>query len=179
MNRYQARRSLVGMTQKGEGVQSLPLSQLDGLYTDRSPRLQPTPNSNTTSPATVATRSPNFLPQLQGGTNSPNFAPLAQQQQPVQQQQQQPPPPQMRSPQQHRQSFGQMQAPQRPNIVTTHANAGSMSSTGGQTSGGLTPSANASAGSQTYYPSSFQNHMDQLGKLSHLVLRHSALFVLC
>lgn len=144
MNRHQqARRSIVGMPQKVDGVQALSLVQPDG----RSPLSQPTPASHISSPSTTATKSPNFLPQP-GAIQSPNFGPIAHQQhmRPAQQQQQPP-----------RSQFAQ--PPQRPSILTHHQASGSSNGSGVAVHNGANTSQNS------YYPSPFQSHMDQLGKL--------------
>ncbi|KAJ9668278.1 hypothetical protein H2201_001708 [Coniosporium apollinis] len=109
MNRQQARRSLVGMPPKVEGVQGAPFAHPEGLLSSRSPHSQPTPTSSGSSPSTAATQSPNFVPQ---GV-SPNIGPVGQQ-------------PHLR-PQQPRTQLAPLQRgpPQRPSVVTSHASSSS------------------------------------------------------
>lgn len=163
MNSHRQRRSLVGMPHKIEGVQAMPMGQPDGAITNRSPLSQPTTASHLSSPATTATKSPNFIPHT-GAVHSPNFGPIGHQQ-PMRQPQQPP-----------RSSYNQIQAaPQRPSVITQQQSPSGISNGGQNVMAGST-----SGGSANYYPSPFQSHMDQLGKLSRPLafLRHRTLFVL-
>ncbi|KAF2091811.1 hypothetical protein K490DRAFT_70562 [Saccharata proteae CBS 121410] len=150
MNRHhQARRSLAGLPHglptKAEGVHVSPLVQPDGAATNHSPHSQPTTASHQSSPATAATKSPNFLPNI-----SPNIGPVSQ----SQQLRPQPPPP--------RSQYNPL-PPQRPSVNTQYPAANAISSSSGP---GSAMSGSTSAGPAAYYPSPFQSHMDQLGKLS-------------
>jgi hypothetical protein len=148
----QNRRSLTGMPPKADGVAQIHAANM-------SPLTQPTPTSRISSPATSATKSPNFLPQ--GGALSPSFGPANGQQQ--------------LRPQPLRPHFTPQQRPANgPAAYPTSAPG-----IGG--ANGIQGSSGTGAPATSYYPSPFQNHYDQLGKLSHLLwplLRHRALFVL-
>ncbi|GME54227.1 Basic-leucine zipper (bZIP) transcription factor [Neofusicoccum parvum] len=159
MNRHQqARRSLVGFPQKVEGVQGSPLAQPDGSVPNHSPHSQPTPASHMSSPSTTATKSPNFIPTI-----SPNMGPVSQSQQQQQQQQQQ----QIR-PQPSRSQYNPL-PPQRSSSLNTQFAAPSglpnASSAGGNALAGN------GNGPSAFYPSPFQSHMDQLGKLTRPLLQ--------
>lgn len=120
------------------------------LMPSQSPQVPSTSTSHLSSPALSTTKSPNFLPQ--GGTISPSFGPVAQQNPQLR-----PQPPPLRP------QF----APQRPTLLTSYPGSSAASSASTVGSGaGSAISAN-SAGGPNYYPSPFQNHYDQLGKLSH------------
>ena len=125
------------------------------LMPSQSPQVQPVAASHLSSPALSTAKSPNFVPQ--GGTMSPSFGSAAQQNQQLRSQ---PPPPPLRP------HFGA----QRPNIVTSYP---------GSTASSASTVGSAMSGGSTYYPSPFQNHYDQLGKLSRFAMFwHRALFVL-
>ncbi|KAL1620652.1 hypothetical protein SLS54_006008 [Diplodia seriata] len=165
MNRHQqARRSFAGFPQKVEGVQGSPLAQPDGSVPNHSPHSQPTPASHMSSPSTSATKSPNFIPTI-----SPNIGPVSQSQQQQQQQQ----PPQQPQPQQQQQLRPQPTRsqynplpPQRPSSLNTQFSVGSglpsASSVNSAAGNGISGNGN---GPSAFYPSPFQSHMDQLGKL--------------
>jgi hypothetical protein len=154
MNRHhQARSSMSNMTPKLEGR---PISG-DGMMANPSPRLQPTPGSQLSSPAIASTRSPNFLPQ--NGMTSPTVTSLAGQQQQLRQQQQQ----------QARPQYMQPTPPQRPQISTSNISSNGPLSAG-ISSAGSGMSGTVSAGASTYYASPFRSHMDQLGKLMDMML---------
>ena len=85
---------------------------------------------------------------------SPSFGSAAQQNQQLRSQ----PPP-------LRPHFGT----QRPTLVTTYP---------GSTASSASTVGSAMSGGSNYYPSPFQNHYDQLGKLSRFIIWHRALFVL-
>jgi hypothetical protein len=163
LNRQQQRRS-IGGPPKADGPHGLPMIQPDGPLHNRSPLSQPTPGSHLSSPAHSTTRSPNFLPQ--GTSVSPNFGPIPPQQQ-QQQQQLRPQPP--------RTHFTPVMAPQRPSIITNHP-----ASNGSSSASTVMTQSTTSGGPASYYPSPFESHMNQLGKLSRFFspLRHRALFVL-
>jgi hypothetical protein len=169
LNRQQQRRSIGGPLPKADGPHGLPMIQPDGPI-KRSPLSQPTPGSHLSSPAQSATRSPNFV--AQGTSVSPNFGPIPPQQPQQQQQQQQQ---QQLRPQPPRSQFTPVMPPQRPSIITNQppSNGSSSAST-------VLTQSSASAGPASYYPSPFESHMNQLGKLTRFLssLRHRALFVL-
>lgn len=168
MNRHQQARRSIGVPPKAEGVHGLPLIQPEGVLPNRSPLSQPTPSSHVSSPSTTATRSPNFLPQS-GTSVSPNFGPVAQQQH-------------LRPQQPSRSQYTPLMAPQRPSVITNYPSSSGMSSASTVGSGaGSAMTGSTSGGPSAYYPSPFQSHMDQLGKLSRplpSLLRHRAMFVL-
>lgn len=149
LNRQQQRRS-VGGSLKADGTHNLPMLQPDGPI-NRSPLSQPTPGSHMSSPAHSTTRSPNFV--AQGTSVSPNFGPLPQQHhQPLR-------------PRAHfASSLGP--GPQRPSIITNHAAANANGSSGA--SSAVTQST-ASGGTSSFFPSPFESHMTQLGKLSRFL----------
>jgi hypothetical protein len=154
VNKYAAqnRRSLSGMPPKADGVAQIQAANM-------SPHSQPTPTSRISSPTTSATKSPNFLPQ--GGQLSPSFGPVNGQQQ--------------LRPQPLRPHFTPQQRP------TTVPVAYPTSAPSIGAANGIQGSSGTGAPAPSYYPSPFQNHYDQLGKLSPLLrqlLRHRALFVL-
>lgn len=120
------------------------------LMPAQSPQGPPTAASHLSSPALSTTRSPNFLPQ--GGTISSSFGPAAQQNQQLR-----PQPPPLRP---------QFSAPQRPTLVTSYPGSSGASSASTVGSGAGSAISASSAGGPNYYPSPFQNHYDQLGKLS-------------
>ncbi|KAF2433238.1 hypothetical protein EJ08DRAFT_584354 [Tothia fuscella] len=135
----QNRRSLSGLPSKADGVQQIqPICM--------SPQLQPTSTSHISSPATTATKSPNFLPQ--SGQVSPAFGLQSSQ------------PPQLR-PQPQRPQFA---APQRP----VGAGVYPPNSSPLVSANGMNGNAAASAGAAAFYQVQFQNHYDQLGKLSSM-----------
>jgi len=115
------------------------------LMPSQSPQVQPVAAaaaSHLSSPALSAAKSPNFVPQ--GGTMSPSFGSAAQQNQQLRSQ---PPPPPLRP------HFGA----QRATLVTSYP---------GSTASSASTVGSAMSGGSNYYPSPFQNHYDQLGKLS-------------
>lgn len=161
----------------------------DMAYAQSSPLAHPTPSSHTSSPSAMSTRSPMALQQ--GGMASPASGVLAQpqaqqfqnfarssQQHPNQalyqaQQQQQ---------QQH--AGAQRQAHRSATPSNYQSSVSGMSNTsagshhgvsqpmpGGNPSGGAGPSASA------FYPSPFQKHYDQLGKLTPIA-PYRTMFVL-
>ncbi|OCL14968.1 hypothetical protein AOQ84DRAFT_279950 [Glonium stellatum] len=154
MNRHQQARRSIGVPPKAEGVHGLPLIQPEGVLPNRSPLSQPTPSSHVSSPSTTATRSPNFIPQS-GTSVSPNFGPVAQQQH-------------LRPQQPPRSQYTPLMAPQRPSVITNHpaSNGMSSASTVGSGAGSVMTGSSTSGGPSAYYPSPFQSHMDQLGKLT-------------
>jgi len=146
MNRHsQTRRST-----SGSGSALRPRSSQ--ASSNHSPRLQPTPSSQMISP--ITTKSPIGMPK--GGMISPNVDLKAQQQQ-----QPQPPP----------ERFSSQQAPSRLSIPT--AGPSSMQTTTPSTADGSRSSEMGSTTGTThtsFYPSPFQAHIEQLGKLSHPLL---------
>lgn len=129
----QNRRSLTGMP-KPDGPQPLHIS----------PHLQPTPNSHMSSPATSATKSPNFLPQT--GPMSPSFGPVGQQPQPMR------PQPPLRP--------SQFNTPQQRPVAAPPSSYPSSTSSGN----GIPVNTAAGAAARNYYPVQYQSHYDQLGK---------------
>ncbi|KAF2875416.1 hypothetical protein BDV95DRAFT_485475 [Massariosphaeria phaeospora] len=150
LNRQQQRRS-IGGPPKAEHPHGLPMIQPDGVLPNRSPLSQPTPGSHLSSPATSATRSPNFI--AHGQSVSPNFGPIPPQQQ---QHHLQPQPP--------RSNFTPMMGPQRPSLITNQPPSNGLSSA--STGSGASVMTQSST-SNSYYNSQFTDHMTQLGKLTH------------
>lgn len=156
MNRHhQVRRSASGIAPKFESVH--PVSgQRDGGLSTQSPQLQPTPPSQTSSPST--TKSPGFVAQ---GGMTPSASDLQAQQQPQ---------PQLHHQHQHQQPRPQQppKAPNRPRgqphpgirIPTTDAIGSHLAPQTARSAGG------GSASTSTFYPSPFQSHIEQLGKLT-------------
>ncbi|KAF1816563.1 hypothetical protein P152DRAFT_470570 [Eremomyces bilateralis CBS 781.70] len=104
---------------------------------NRSPHLQPTPTSQSSSPPTTSTRSPNFLPQPNSNM-SPSFnAVPGATGQPIRPQQ----PPPLRPQGNPRQSPGR--------LVTSYPNSGAAQN-------------GPRSAPHQFYPSPFQNHIDQL-----------------
>jgi hypothetical protein len=137
----QNRRSLSGLPPKADGVAQIQAAHM-------SPQSQSTPTSHISSPATSATKSPNFLPQGSNGHISPSFGPQ---------------PPQLR-PQPIRPHFT---APQRPQPSPTSAYPPNGSAP--NSAGGMNGNGGPGAGASTFYQTQFQNHYDQLGKFVPLV----------
>ena len=137
-----------------------------------SPQGHPTPSSHASSPTNVSTRSPMIMQQ--GGNTPPTSAVLAQ---PQAQQyhnfgraSQQPPNP---SYYQRQQMSPNAQRPAPPSHYQSSASIHSSHSTGsrhslsGPLSAGVgAVTSNAGPSAAQYYPSPFQKHIDQLGKLS-------------
>ena len=148
MNRHtQARRSASGVTISPSHAHHSPTSGI----TKPSPRLQPTPPSQAMSP-TVA-KSPVGL--VQGGMTSPGVDMEAQRQQ-------QPP------------RKSRIPPPQPPSISTSLAGqkVAMPHSRSGTTSNDM---ASATSSQSNYYPSPFQTHIEQLGKLTRPLLSVSVL----
>ena len=137
-----------------------------------SPQAHPTPSSHTSSPTNVSTRSP--LVMQQGGNTPPASTIHAQ---PQQQQFQSFPRP---SQQQPNQPFYNSISPQgqrvpqqrpsyqsNPSVQSSHSNASRQSMT--QTMGAGNAPGSAGHTASSYYPSPFQKHIDQLGKLTPIV----------
>lgn len=161
MNRHsQVRRSTSG----SQGSRILRPHSSSHTSSNHSPRLQPTPT--TVSPST--TRSPVGLPK--GGMVLPSGDLKAQHQH--QQQQQQHPPLEPRG-------YSQ-QAPSRLSIPATRPALQNMTSS--TTDGSRGSEMDSTAGTHSnFYPSTFQAHIEQLGKLSRPLLSvflNRALFVL-
>lgn len=156
MNRHhQARRSASGIAPKFEPAHAVSAHH-EGVMSTQSPQLQPTPPSQTSSPST--TKSPGFV--VQGGMTPPVSDRQAQQQ----------PQPQLQHQHQHHQPRPHQppKAQNRPRIqphpgirILTTDVVGSPLAPQTAPSGG-----SASAGTSTFYPSPFQNHIEQLGKLT-------------
>lgn len=180
MHRQQARRS---------GQNFLPKlapgsSNQDPNY-QASPQAHPTPSSHTSSPTNVSTRSPQVMQQ--GGNTPPASAILAQ---PQQQQFQSFPRPSQQQPNQpyyHPISpQGQRVPQQRPaapqhyqsnaSVHSSHSTGSRQSMTQPMSAGGAPGSAGQQSAS-SYYPSPFQKHIDQLGKLTPFIPNRT-LFVL-
>lgn len=170
MNRHhQARRSLSGMGPKVVSSYAAAQSRQEGPFPRHSPQLQPTPPSHTSSP--IATKSPGFV--IQEGMNSPASDVQSQHHvQPQQQQQQKPQPPQQQQrPHLPPRSTSQSHARAYPGIAIptsdTATHLMTPSTAGENRSGGETDKSLPQSG---YYPSHFQNHINQLGKLSRPLL---------
>ncbi|KAK7521265.1 uncharacterized protein IWZ02DRAFT_378640 [Phyllosticta citriasiana] len=149
MNRHhQARRSFAAMPQKVD---------VDAAVQNHSPQSQPTPASHMSSPSTTATKSPNFMPSV-----SPNVGPVSQPQVQQQQTQQQ----QQIRPQPPRQQYNPLPPPRPPVNTQFNASNGMPNASPVNTPAGGNPMAGGANGASNYYPSPFQSHMDQLGKLT-------------
>lgn len=177
IHRQQARRS---------GQMSLPKlapgsSGQDSAF-QASPQAHPTPSSHTSSPTNASTRSPMAIQQ--GGNTPPTSAIVAQ---PQQQQFQAFPRP---SQQQPNQTFyhpispqGQRVPQQRPPFhsntsVQSNLSSGSRRSmTQPMSAGGGPGPVSAGQSASAYYPSPFQKHIDQLGKLTP-IMSNRTVFVL-
>ena len=168
MNRHhQARRSLSGMPPKLVSSYAAAQSRQDGPFPSHSPQLQPTPPSHTSSP--IGTKSPGFV--VQEGMNSPasdaqsQHLILQQQQKPQQQQQQRQQPhlsPRLTS-QSHPRAYPGIAIP------TSDAATPLMTpSTAEESRNGV--GTDKSRPQSGYYPTHFQNHINQLGKLSRPLL---------
>ncbi|KAI9753123.1 MAG: hypothetical protein M4579_005337 [Chaenotheca gracillima] len=142
MNRHHpARRSQSSVAAKVEPGHPMPQGPLEGVFST-SPQLQPTPPSQTSSPTSAST---GFV--TQGVMTPPAADPLAQQRQ---------------------QQLLKAHNSLRPGLASTSSSGGSTArappaplmpgTSGPGSSGSSMPSA--------YYPSPFQNHIDQLGKLT-------------
>lgn len=125
----------------------LPQSQRESAYAVHSPQLQPTPTSHVSSPS--AAKSPGFA--LQGGM-SPTGTDFQ-----AQQQQQQQPRSQLL---QRSRTFSQTQ----PAVGVQHPDT--VEAIGDPQSVMPVTTAAVSSHPSSYYPSPFQKHYDQLGKLS-------------
>jgi hypothetical protein len=155
------RRSLPGMNGKADGVAQL---QDGSVLHNRSPLSQPTSAaSHVSSPNTSIARSPNFMPQ--GGQISPSFGPIAPQSQPLRPTQ----PPQIRP-----------QFNVRGGMIPQNISSAVSSASGGSSASVLTGSSTTGREAPSFFPSPFQNHYDQLGKLSRFFrpIRHRTVFVL-
>ena len=154
MNRHhQARRSLSGMGPKAVSGYVPPQPRQEGAFQSHSPQLQPTPPSHTSSP--IATKSPGFI--VQDGMNSPASDLQAQHQ--VHQPQQRPHPPPRTDSRPHARAYPGIAIPA--SDSATHLMT---PSTAGETRNSGEP--DKSRAQSAYYPSHFQNHINQLGKLS-------------
>ncbi len=137
-----------------------------------SPHGHPTPPSHLSSPTNVSTRS--SLVMQQGGNTPPTSGVLTQPQaqhfQPFPRSSQQPP---SQAFYQRSQMSPNAKRPNPPHHYQSNASVVSSHSTGSRHSlgGSAVPGANAhpTPGSSTsqYYPSPFQNHINQLGKFLH------------
>lgn len=149
-------------------------SNADMAYAQSSPLAHPTPSSHTSSPSAMSTRSP--MAVHQGGMTSPASGVLAQ---PQAQQF----PNYARSSQQHsnqalyqaqQQHASVQRQPQRsaaPSNYKSSVSGMSNTSAGSHHSvnqpiPGANPGAVAGPSASTFYPSPFQKHFDQLGKLT-------------
>lgn len=119
------------------------------LMPNQSPQVQATGASHLSSPALSTAKSPNFI--AQSATISPSFGPAGQQN------------PQLRPQPPLRHQFN---ATQPPTLVTSYPGSSAASSASTVGSGAGSAMSASSAGGPNYYPSPFQNHYDQLGKLS-------------
>lgn len=167
MNRHhQARRSLSGIGPKAVSSYAAAQSRQERHFPSHSPQLQPTPPSHTSSP--IATKSPGFV---QEGMNSPasdvqsqhHSQQQQQQQQKAQPQQQRAPIPPRTASQSHPRAYPGIAIPT--SDSATHLMT--LSTAGESRSGGGT---DKSCPGSAYYPSHFQNHINQLGKLSRPLL---------
>lgn len=150
MNRHtQARRSASGIRISPSHTHASPTNGIP----NQSPRLQPTPTSQTISP--IVAKSPVGL--VQGGMTSPGVDLQAQ-----------------RQPQPQRKT--RILPPQPPNISTSMASHNVQASMSYNRSATTTNEMSSATSSRTsYHPSPFQTHYEQLGKLTRPLL--SLLFV--
>jgi len=149
MNRQQqARRLPTGIAPKLEPIYPMVHASREGVFSNHSPQLQPTPPSQTSSPST--SKSPGFA--MQGG-----ISPTAAEFQAQQQQQQQLSRPQQRPP---RRSLTQ----------PTFQPMEGLPAPGPQPNLPLNTTATMPGVPSAYYPSPFQKHYDQLGKLTRPLL---------
>ena len=155
MNRHtQARRSASGII-RSNPAQPSPSCSLP----KQSPRLQPTPPSQAISPTTL--RSPVGL--VQGGMTSSGVDLRAQQQQQ--------PRPNSRIPPSH----------MPPSISTSMSGPNIQPIMSASRSSGGTEMTSGTSGHSNFYPSPFQTHIEQLGKLTRPLLSlflYRAMFVL-
>jgi len=159
MNRQHARRAGQPFTQRiGTG----PTAQSEMSFSARSPQGHPTPSSHASSPTAISMQSPASMQQ--GGGMTPPASVMH-----GQQQQQQP-----QAQSQQQQHYG-VQQQARPRYVAQHAQRVAHPVHYGNSNGGSgqpaathpeSSSATSSAPS-AYYPSPFQKHIEELGKLSH------------
>lgn len=166
MNRHhQARRSLSGIGPKIVSSYAAAQSRQERQFPSHSPQLQPTPPSHMSSP--IATKSPSFV--VLEGMNSP--ASDVQSHHHVQQQQQQKAQPQQQRPHVPPRTASQSDPRAYPGIAIPTSDSATHlmtpSTAGESRSGGGTDKSRPQSG---YYPSHFQNHINQLGKLSRPLL---------
>ncbi|KAF2101893.1 hypothetical protein NA57DRAFT_10834, partial [Rhizodiscina lignyota] len=148
---HQPRRYITHPPAKADTTPQLNPQLPENVLPNPSPRSNPTPTaSHFSSPATVPTRSPNFFPQG-GSTISPSLGPLTQH---PQQRHSQPP---------LRPNLIPMQPPQRPPISASYTSSSGVSSNSVASGPGGNGSVNSGKG---IFPTQFQSHYDQLGKLS-------------
>ncbi len=159
MNRQQARRPTAGIAPKLDPINPMAQPNREGAFSNQSPQLQPTPSSHTSSPST--SRSPGFA--LQGGISPSTSDFQAQQPHPQQRPQ---PQPQLRS---LNPSHPAMTGVTPTSIGPATVPPAMVPVTTAQASG--IPSA--------YYPSPFQKHIDQLGKLTRPLLSFPFVIGLC
>ena len=155
MNRHtQARRSASGIM-KLNHAQPSPTSSIS--VPKQSPRLQPTPPSQVLSPTT--SRSPVGL--VQGGMISPAVDLRAQQQQQPRPKARAPPP----------------QMP--PNISTSMSGSNVQAILPASRASTSHEMTSATSAQSSYYPSPFQTHIEQLGKLTRPLLSRICFIELC
>ncbi|KAL1964095.1 hypothetical protein VTN77DRAFT_7513 [Rasamsonia byssochlamydoides] len=153
ISRNSAQRQGSGGIAPKTDLAGMPQQHRDGAYNVHSPQLQPTPSSHVSSPSTA--RSPGFA--LQGAMSPKGTEFQAQQQQ---QQQQQGRSAMLSQPRAFSQApqMGMSHAESLDPSTTTATNAPSQSMVPGSSMASRVPS--------VYYPSPFQKHYDQLGKLT-------------
>lgn len=144
INRQHARRSGQFAPKLAPGSAQAPQDS----FVSRSPQGQPTPSSHASSPTNPSTRSP--IAMQQGGMTPPASAVQTQQQQ--YQFRSQPPP---------NQHYVQHVPQQRPPLPSQYQSASS-----GMSSASTSASGNMMGNPSYGYPSPFQKHIDQLGKLT-------------
>lgn len=157
-------------------------SNVDIAYAQASPLAHPTPSSHTSSPSAMSTRSPMALHQ--GGMTSPASGVLAQPQgQQFQsfarssQQHSNPALYQAQQQQQQQQHAGVQRQAHRPATTSNYQSSVSgMSNTSAgshhsvnQPMPGANQAGNTGQLASTFYPSPFQKHFDQLGKLTPII----------
>lgn len=166
MQRQQARRSGSNFLPKLAPGQS----NAEMNFSTTSPHAHPTPSSHTSSPSQMSTRSPAIQ---QGGMTSPASGLVPQQQ--AQQFQGFPRSAQQQSnpafyQAQHQATAAQQRAQHRPTPSSTYPSSASGASNMSSGSQGMQGQGdvpgNAPPSASAFYPSPFQKHFDQLGKLT-------------
>ena len=139
-----------------------PQKASSSVVSNQSPKLQPTAPAITSSP--ITSRSPNYA--FQGGMTSPRGGFQAQSQQQLQHQHQQ----QQSQPQLRPTSQPNMQAYPGITIPTSNPNLQSVAPASATGHAGDGRGMAAAASRPNHWPSSYQSHIEQLGKLTRPLL---------